>query len=100
MKSRVIAPAFQALAVCFGFVKQSLLMDSYFGVSPQAVDIEAAVAVLKARGVVFEEYDLPGLKTVNGIAEIAGDGYLSDSGTHYILWFQKGGIAEHLTRDL
>jgi hypothetical protein len=25
------------------------------------------------RGVVFEEYDLPGLKTVNGIAEIDGN---------------------------
>jgi catechol 2,3-dioxygenase-like lactoylglutathione lyase family enzyme len=36
-------------------------------------DIEATVATLKARGVVFEEYDLPGLKTVNGIAEIAGN---------------------------
>jgi catechol 2,3-dioxygenase-like lactoylglutathione lyase family enzyme len=36
-------------------------------------DIEATVAVLKARGVVFEEYDLPGLNTVNGIAEIAGN---------------------------
>ena len=36
-------------------------------------DIEAAVVVLKARGVVFEEYDLPGLKTVNGIAQIAGN---------------------------
>ncbi len=36
-------------------------------------DIEANVAGLKARGVVFEEYDLPGLKTVNGIAEIAGN---------------------------
>src|SRR5438094_3024197 len=30
-------------------------------------DIEAAVAELKARGVVFEEYDVPGLTTVNGI---------------------------------
>jgi catechol 2,3-dioxygenase-like lactoylglutathione lyase family enzyme len=36
-------------------------------------DIEATVAALKARGVVFEEYDLPGLRTVNGIAEIAGN---------------------------
>jgi catechol 2,3-dioxygenase-like lactoylglutathione lyase family enzyme len=36
-------------------------------------DIEATVAALKARGVVFEEYDLPGLKTVNGIGEIAGN---------------------------
>ena len=32
-------------------------------------DIEADVAALKARGVVFEEYDMPGLKTVNGIAK-------------------------------
>jgi catechol 2,3-dioxygenase-like lactoylglutathione lyase family enzyme len=32
-------------------------------------DIEAAVADLKARGVKFEEYDLPGFKTVDGIAD-------------------------------
>jgi catechol 2,3-dioxygenase-like lactoylglutathione lyase family enzyme len=31
-------------------------------------DIEQEVAGLKARGVVFEEYDLPGLKTENSIA--------------------------------
>jgi catechol 2,3-dioxygenase-like lactoylglutathione lyase family enzyme len=36
-------------------------------------DIEAAVAALRARGVVFDEYDLPGLKTVNAIAEIDGN---------------------------
>jgi catechol 2,3-dioxygenase-like lactoylglutathione lyase family enzyme len=36
-------------------------------------DIEATVTALKARGVAFEEYDLPGLKTVNGIAEIEGN---------------------------
>ncbi|MGH9161214.1 MAG: VOC family protein, partial [Vicinamibacteraceae bacterium] len=39
----------------------------------EVVDIEATVAALRARGVVFEKYDLPGLKTVNGIAEIAGN---------------------------
>ncbi len=33
-------------------------------------DVESEVAALKARGVVFEEYDLPSLKTVNGIATI------------------------------
>jgi predicted enzyme related to lactoylglutathione lyase len=33
-------------------------------------DIEGEVAALQARGVVFEEYDFPGLKTVNGIADI------------------------------
>src|ERR671931_1343637 len=35
-------------------------------------DIEATVRELRARGVVFEEYDLPGLTTVDGIAEIEG----------------------------
>jgi catechol 2,3-dioxygenase-like lactoylglutathione lyase family enzyme len=39
----------------------------------EVTDIKAIVAALKARGVVFEEYDLPGLKTTNGIAEIAGN---------------------------
>jgi len=34
----------------------------------QVKDVEAEVAELKARGVTFEEYDTPGLKTVNGIA--------------------------------
>jgi catechol 2,3-dioxygenase-like lactoylglutathione lyase family enzyme len=37
------------------------------------VDIEATVAALRTRGVVFEEYDLPGLQTVNGIATIQGN---------------------------
>ena len=31
-------------------------------------DIEAEVAGLKARGVVFEEYDTPSLKTINSVA--------------------------------
>src|SRR5437763_17194579 len=39
----------------------------------EGADIEATMSALKARGVGFEEYDLPGLKTVNGIAEIAGN---------------------------
>ena len=39
----------------------------------EVASIETTVAALRARGVVFEEYDLPGLKTVNGIAEIEGN---------------------------
>jgi predicted enzyme related to lactoylglutathione lyase len=35
-------------------------------------DIAAEVAELKARGVVFEEYDMPGIKTVNSIATGGG----------------------------
>ena len=33
-------------------------------------DIGAAVADLKTRGVVFEEYDTPEVKTVNGVATL------------------------------
>ena len=36
-------------------------------------DIESTVAALRARGIVFEEYDAPGLKTLNGIADIRGN---------------------------
>jgi catechol 2,3-dioxygenase-like lactoylglutathione lyase family enzyme len=39
----------------------------------QVGDIEAAVAELKARGVEFEEVDVPGLRTVDGIAEVEGN---------------------------
>jgi catechol 2,3-dioxygenase-like lactoylglutathione lyase family enzyme len=39
----------------------------------EVADIEATVAELRRRGVVFEEYDLPGMRTVNGIAEIEGN---------------------------
>jgi len=39
----------------------------------QVEDIAATVETLRARGVVFEEYDTPGLSTVQGIAEIAGN---------------------------
>ena len=35
-------------------------------------DVEREVADLKRRGVVFEEYDMPGLKTVNSIATGGG----------------------------
>jgi catechol 2,3-dioxygenase-like lactoylglutathione lyase family enzyme len=45
-------------------------------------DIEATVEQLRARGVVFEEYDFPGLKTVNGIAEVEGN------------YPSKGGVGE------
>ena len=36
-------------------------------------DIEATVTELRRRGVVFEEVDVPGLRTVDGIAEVAGN---------------------------
>jgi catechol 2,3-dioxygenase-like lactoylglutathione lyase family enzyme len=36
-------------------------------------DIEATVTELRSRGVTFEEYGLPGLRTVDGIADIEGN---------------------------
>ena len=35
-------------------------------------DLAADVAMLQAHGVVFEEYDFPTLRTVNGIAQMPG----------------------------
>jgi len=31
-------------------------------------DLDAEMAMLRARGIVFEDYDIPGMKTVNGVA--------------------------------
>jgi catechol 2,3-dioxygenase-like lactoylglutathione lyase family enzyme len=42
-------------------------------------DIGAVVGWLRQRGVVFEEYDLPGIRTVDGVADIEGT-YPSDGG--------------------
>ena len=36
----------------------------------QVGDIEAAMKELRSKGVTFEEYDLPGLRTVDGIATL------------------------------
>ncbi len=35
-------------------------------------DIEAEMKELRAKGVKFEEYDMPGLKTVKGVATVGG----------------------------
>jgi len=39
----------------------------------QVENLETAVEQLRRNGVVFEEYDLPGFKTVNGIAQYGDD---------------------------
>jgi catechol 2,3-dioxygenase-like lactoylglutathione lyase family enzyme len=50
-------------------------------------DIEATVRELRARGVVFEEYDLPGLQTLEGIADIEGN-YPSKGRAERGAWFR------------
>jgi len=52
----------------------------------QVEDLRSVVASLRARGVVFEEYDSPGLRTVDGIADM-GDyhaAWLKDPDGNYI----------------
>ena len=39
----------------------------------QVGDVDAAVAELRGKGVTFEEYDLPEVKTENGIAQLGSD---------------------------
>ena len=50
------------------FTSQGEANGTYTQVLWPVEDVESEVAALKARGVVFEEYDLPSLKTVNSIA--------------------------------
>jgi catechol 2,3-dioxygenase-like lactoylglutathione lyase family enzyme len=50
-------------------------------------DIEAVVAELRRRGVVFEEVDLPGLRTVDGIADVQGN-YPSKGSGERAAWFR------------
>jgi catechol 2,3-dioxygenase-like lactoylglutathione lyase family enzyme len=45
----------------------------------EATDVQADVRELRSRGVQFENYDMPGLKTVDGIAEMNG---------YYGAWFK------------
>jgi catechol 2,3-dioxygenase-like lactoylglutathione lyase family enzyme len=51
-------------------------------------DIEATVDQLRGRGVTFEKYDVPGLTTVNSIAEVEGN-YPSKGGKgERAAWFR------------
>jgi catechol 2,3-dioxygenase-like lactoylglutathione lyase family enzyme len=50
-------------------------------------DIEAVVGELRRRGVVFETVDVPGLRTVDGIAEVEGN-YPSVGVGERAAWFR------------
>ena len=51
-------------------------------------DLEAVVAELRRRGVVFEVVDVPGLRTVDGIADVEGN-YPSKAGVgERAAWFR------------
>jgi catechol 2,3-dioxygenase-like lactoylglutathione lyase family enzyme len=64
--------------MCKGETMFALYPSSFAGTAQSTAmtwavdDAASAVSELRARGVVFEEYDFPGLKTVNSIAEFPG----------------------------
>jgi catechol 2,3-dioxygenase-like lactoylglutathione lyase family enzyme len=50
-------------------------------------DLRGEIAELRARGVVFDEYDLPGLRTSDGVVEIEGN-YPSKGTGELGAWFR------------
>ena len=65
-------------------------------------DLEAVVTTLKERGVVFEEVDAPGLRTVDGIAKVEGNYPSKNSTGERAAWFRDSegnllGIGQPLT---
>jgi catechol 2,3-dioxygenase-like lactoylglutathione lyase family enzyme len=51
-------------------------------------DIDAVVGELRSRGVVFEEVDVPGLRTVEGIADVEGNYPSAGGGGERAAWFR------------
>lgn len=51
-------------------------------------DIETVVSQLRRRGVVFEEVDLPGFRTKNGIADIDGNYPSKNARGERAAWFR------------
>ncbi len=70
------------------FASNGSASGSHTQIGFEVTDVKAAVRILRARGIVFEEYDLPGLKTVDGVAEIIGN-YPSKGGKGELAaWFK------------
>jgi hypothetical protein len=51
-------------------------------------DRQEAIAELRERGVIFEDHDVPGLETVNGIAEVKGNYPSKGSAGEKAAWFK------------
>lgn len=70
------------------FVSSGAASGDHTQMGWEVTDLRATVEALRTRGVVFEEYDLPGLRTVDGIAEVAGN-YPSKGGVGELgAWFK------------
>jgi catechol 2,3-dioxygenase-like lactoylglutathione lyase family enzyme len=69
------------------FASSGTASGSHTQMALEVDDIAAVVAELRARGVVFEDYDFPGLATVDGIATIDGN-YPSKGTGEMGAWFR------------
>jgi hypothetical protein len=70
------------------FISSGVSSGQFTQMAFEVTDLEATVQALRARGVTFEEYDLPGLKTVDGIAKVEGN-YPSKGGVGELAaWFK------------
>jgi predicted enzyme related to lactoylglutathione lyase len=63
--------------------------NTVFGL--ESKDLEADMAALRAKGVTFLDYDFPGLKTVDGVAEMDGErsSWFTDSEGNILGLFQR-----------
>jgi predicted enzyme related to lactoylglutathione lyase len=71
-------PNGNALFTCHGatlalYQRASPTKADHTALSFEVEDVGAAVKALSARGVAFEEYDLPGLKTVDGVCVLGSE---------------------------
>ena len=59
---------------CFALYPRSTpTRADHTALSFEVADIDGEMKALKARGVRFEEYDLPGLKTLNGVCVLGAE---------------------------
>lgn len=74
-----IPPNDEAVFYRVGGVPLLVYVSSFAGTAQNTVfgidtdDLERDMAALRAKGVTFMEYDMPGLKTVDGVAELEGE---------------------------
>lgn len=96
-------PAFppneEAVFYRLGGVPLMVYVSSFAGTAQNTVfgidtdDLERDMAALRQKGVEFMEYDLPGLKTVDGVAEIEGErtAWFADSEGNILALGQRTG---------
>jgi len=75
------------------FPKEGGTKADHTAVSFQVGDIELAIAALKNAGVVFEDYDFPGLKTENHVCVLGSEkaAWFKDSEGNYLCLHEELG---------